>query len=300
MLIREYRIPMPLSVEEYRIAQLYMVAKFSRERTTKGEGIEILVNEPFENENGKGQYTHKVIHLGSHLPAWLKSFLPVSVTSVEEKAWNAYPYVKTVYTCPFFGDRFSIVSETRYLGDDGTTANVHNLPADQLKVRELDFIDIVTEPVDPRYYKKEEDPTIFISAKTKRGPLDKQWRTTFNPRMCIYKVAFVEFKVWGLQTRVESWLHKSMVRDVVLLGHKQAYCWIDEWCGLTMEDIRKYEDETKVLLDKLRTGLVADGSSATATTTESKVDTEDKKEQKQEIETEKKVESQNIEEMYLE
>jgi len=73
MLIKEYRIPMPLSVEEYRIAQLYMVAKFSRERSKKGEGIEILVNEPFENENGKGQYTHKILHLGSHIPAWIKS-----------------------------------------------------------------------------------------------------------------------------------------------------------------------------------------------------------------------------------
>jgi len=26
MLIKEYRIPLPLSVEEYRIAQLYMIA----------------------------------------------------------------------------------------------------------------------------------------------------------------------------------------------------------------------------------------------------------------------------------
>ena len=26
MLIKEYRIPMPLSVEEYKIAQLYMIA----------------------------------------------------------------------------------------------------------------------------------------------------------------------------------------------------------------------------------------------------------------------------------
>jgi hypothetical protein len=26
MLIKEYRIPLPLSVEEYRVAQLYMIA----------------------------------------------------------------------------------------------------------------------------------------------------------------------------------------------------------------------------------------------------------------------------------
>ena len=33
MLIKEYRIPLPMTVEEYRIAQLFMIAKKSREET---------------------------------------------------------------------------------------------------------------------------------------------------------------------------------------------------------------------------------------------------------------------------
>ena len=33
MLIKEYRIPLPLTVDEYKIAQLYMIAKKSREET---------------------------------------------------------------------------------------------------------------------------------------------------------------------------------------------------------------------------------------------------------------------------
>jgi hypothetical protein len=36
MLIKEYRIPLPMTVEEYRIAQLYMIAKKSREETKVG------------------------------------------------------------------------------------------------------------------------------------------------------------------------------------------------------------------------------------------------------------------------
>jgi hypothetical protein len=40
-----------------------------------------------------------------------------------------------------------------------------------------------------------------------------------------------------------------MVRDVVLLGHKQAYCWMDEWFGMTMEELRKFEEQTKEYLD---------------------------------------------------
>jgi len=254
MLIKEYRIPMPLSVEEYRIAQLYMVAKFSRERSKKGEGIEILVNEPFENENGKGQYTHKILHLGSHIPAWIKAVLPTSATQVEEKAWNAYPYVKTIYTCPIFGERFSIVSETRYFDDDGSQENVHNLDKDQLKQRQVEFVDIVMEEIDPRYYKKEEDPKLFVSQKTKRGPLAENWQKTQKPLMCIYKLTYVEFKVWGLQTTAESWIQKSMVHDVLTLGHKQAFCWMDEWFDMTIDDLRKFEQETKEFLDQLLKG----------------------------------------------
>ncbi|EFA84917.1 hypothetical protein PPL_01910 [Heterostelium album PN500] len=43
MLIKEYRITLPLTVEEYQIAQLYMVSKKSKETTKGGEGIEILL-----------------------------------------------------------------------------------------------------------------------------------------------------------------------------------------------------------------------------------------------------------------
>ncbi len=39
MLIKEYRIPLPMSVEEYRIAQLYMIAKKSREETKVSDAI---------------------------------------------------------------------------------------------------------------------------------------------------------------------------------------------------------------------------------------------------------------------
>ena len=43
-----------------------MVAKFSRQQSTQGEGIEILVNEPYEDDKGKGQFTHKRIYLGRY------------------------------------------------------------------------------------------------------------------------------------------------------------------------------------------------------------------------------------------
>jgi len=65
-------------------------------------GVEILVNEPYsDGPGGEGQFTHKIYHVGSHLPGWFKSLLPKSALTVEEEAWNAYPYTKTRFKCPF-------------------------------------------------------------------------------------------------------------------------------------------------------------------------------------------------------
>ena len=46
--------------------------------------------------------------------------------SVEEKAWNAYPYTKTVFSCPFV-EKFSLEIETFYTPDGGQKENVFNL-----------------------------------------------------------------------------------------------------------------------------------------------------------------------------
>lgn len=273
-LTKEYRIPMPLTVDEYKIAQLYIVAKISKQNTGHGEGIEIKVNEPYEDETGKGQYTHKIIHLSSRVPGWLKYIMPAGALQVDEKAWNAYPYCRTEYSIPYLGDRFKLSVTTRYLPDSGSSENANNLNAQQLKERVVDLVDIVNDPVDPTKYKAEEDPSLYVSEKTGRGKLQKDWLKTQNPVMTSYKQCEVEFRYWGLQTKVEQYIHKVALRDVFLNGHRQAVCWMDEWYGLTMEDIRQIEEETRLELDRLRkedelNGAGSGSNSASSSTTNS-------------------------------
>jgi len=251
---------MPVSVEEYQIAQLYMVSKISKQQTGHGEGIEIRENRPFDDENGKGQYTHKILHIGSKIPGWIKSFMPSSALQVDEKAWNAYPYCKTIYSVPFLGDRFSITIVTKYIADGGASENVMGLSEQELNDRTVDMIDIAYDPIDPSKYKPEEDPTIYMSEKTGRGKLQKDWKENHKPIMCSYKYCSVQLRVWGIQTAGESYIHKVALRDVFLTGHRQAFCWLDEWYGKTMEDMRKIEDETKAELEKLRAQITDDGA----------------------------------------
>ncbi|XP_034239882.1 protein retinal degeneration B isoform X2 [Thrips palmi] len=272
MLIKEYRIPLPLTVDEYRIAQLYMIAKKSRDESKgTGSGVEILVNEPYEGgPGGTGQYTHKVYHVGSHLPGWFKSLLPKSALTVEEEAWNAYPYTKTRYTCPFV-EKFSLEIETRYFPDNGYQENVFQLQGSDLRNRIVDVIDVVRDQLSE--YVPQEDPKQYVSQKTGRGPLTDNWldeywdecksKTMPTPSgkalMCAYKLCRVEFRYWGMQTKLEKFIHDVALRKTMLRAHIQAWVWQDEWVGLTMDDIRRIEQETQELLKKT---MAQDGQGA--------------------------------------
>ncbi|XP_030915381.1 membrane-associated phosphatidylinositol transfer protein 2 isoform X2 [Geospiza fortis] len=255
MLIKEYRIPLPMSVEEYRIAQLYMIQKKSREETCgEGSGVEILENRPYvDGPGGSGQYTHKVYHIGMHIPSWFRSILPKAALRVEEESWNAYPYTRTRYTCPFV-EKFSIDIETYYKTDPGDHNNVFNLSAAEKRQTILDPIDIVKDPIPPHEYKAEEDPKLYKSVKTKRGPLSEDWIQEYKnspgkyPIMCAYKLCKVEFRYWGMQSKIERFIHDVGLRKVMVRAHRQAWCWQDEWYGLTIEDIRQLEKEAQLML----------------------------------------------------
>uniref|UniRef100_A0A8C0AV60 Phosphatidylinositol transfer protein beta isoform n=1 Tax=Buteo japonicus TaxID=224669 RepID=A0A8C0AV60_9AVES len=81
--------------ENYQVGQLYSVAEASKNETGGGEGIQVLKNEPYEKDGEKGQYTHKIYHLKSKVPGFVRMIAPEGSLVFHEKAWNAYPYCRT-------------------------------------------------------------------------------------------------------------------------------------------------------------------------------------------------------------
>ncbi|XP_075771816.1 phosphatidylinositol transfer protein beta isoform-like isoform X9 [Pelodiscus sinensis] len=156
-------------------------------------------------------------------------------------------------------DDFFIKIETWHKPDLGTSENVHDLDPNTWKSVEVVHIDIadrtqVESALSSRLrgkvkikfsfqkrrlmgnlislymdYKADEDPVLFQSMTTKRGPLGPNWKQE--------KRIFTNF-------------------------HRQLFCWIDKWIDLTMEDIRRMEDETQRELEALRNQGQVRGTSA--------------------------------------
>ncbi|XP_041431438.1 phosphatidylinositol transfer protein, beta L homeolog isoform X1 [Xenopus laevis] len=230
VLIKEFRVLLPVSVEEYQVGQLFSVAEASKDNTGGGEGIEVLKNEPYEKNGEKGQYTHKIYHLQSKVPSFVKMLAPEGSLVFHEKAWNAYPYCRTIVTNEYMKDDFFVKIETWHKPDFGEQENVHGLDCDTWKEVEVVPIDIADRSqINEGDYKANEDPAIYRSEKTGRGPLKQDWKQE--------KRLFTNF-------------------------HRQLFCSLDRWVELNMEDIRRMEDETQKELDEMRQKGTVRGMSA--------------------------------------
>ncbi len=222
------------------------------------EDIEIS-NTKDDTSSKNGLYTKKDYYMASKFPWYIRKILPVNLATIHERSWNMYPTVKTILTNDYFTNNFRIqldtVTRPAQLGGI-CDENAHNLTAEQLAKREIVVVDIA-ESVAPSDYKESEDPLLFKSVKSGRGPLEPGWINTHQPLVCVHKLATIEFKVFGLQTKVENYM-KNMYTQMFRTFHRQVFCFMDSWYGLSLSNIREIEENlAKLLLKKIEEGEIA-------------------------------------------
>lgn len=237
-------------------------------------GVVFVKNEPFtDNPHGlpPGQYTEKVYHLDAHLPSFLAALLPTRAGVLLETAWNSFPVCVTAYASPYLGAKFSLVIRSVYTDAppagvpvDGPATrvpshplyNVVGLDAAELAARAVVDLDISsTEYVS---LVAGEDPTTWTggcgaAGGPARGPFPAggAWRTASvgGPRMVAVKAVALHFAKRGLQGRAEAWGQRYGLRNSFVRYSRRVVCWMDEWLGLSMADIRRLEREIKRQLE---------------------------------------------------
>ncbi|XP_071803262.1 phosphatidylinositol transfer protein alpha isoform-like [Asterias amurensis] len=249
---REFRTLLPYSLEQFRNGYLWSVAESSLYETGGGEGFEIVVNEPAD-EIKEGlplpvkHYSHRILHLASKVPRWIRALAPKGSLEDTEESWDAFPYVLSVYTNPdYMKSGFYFKITTKYVdNDDCKLDNVFSDISGSSSV--------LTEQIDicrTRSFNEYWDPTQCSSEKLNIAPLTSGWQER-SPHMCVYSFLEVYFEWWGLQTRAEKTLLESY-REAVTKFHRQMFCWADQWAGVTLEEVRQKEEVVKQELDLLR------------------------------------------------
>uniref|UniRef100_A0A7E4VPV7 Phosphatidylinositol transfer protein n=1 Tax=Panagrellus redivivus TaxID=6233 RepID=A0A7E4VPV7_PANRE len=255
MLIKEYRLVLPFTLEEFQRGQLWSVAEASKNETGGGNGVVIVKQHEFRSKSIRpghtieGVYTYKIYYLAQKVPYVFRKLFPETAFILHEESWNAFPYTKTVLTNPdYMKGNFKIVVETIHCEDRGEQSNALNLPKDVLKKREVVFIDIADDSnLKKGDFNDENNIHQFTSEKTGRGPLNEGWARKHKPVITAYKCVSVNFKWFGLQNRVEKAIHKTYPR-LFAKFHRECFCWIDQWYALSMEEIRSIEEETQAKL----------------------------------------------------
>ena len=158
-------------------------------------------------------------------------------------------------------EKFKIIVESQYIDKDvatiylinsqGTVENALHLPEDQLKKRDRVLIDISQYAANEEV-RKSEDMRVWHSEKRNLGPLKEGWYkdSSLEKIMWCYKNVTITCKYFGLQTIVENLIRKQQLM-IFTRSMRQMIGQMDEWDGLTIEDIRVMEEETKKRLDQL-------------------------------------------------
>jgi len=251
MKLLEFRFVVPFSFEEFERGHMYMVNKLSNQETSGDAGVEVLVDENREHpEKGPGRYTQKKYHLGSRLPGWLCAVLPKTALVLDEAAWRLDEYTWTNVTSEYMKDNMTMLVESMHIPKDkGTIDNVFKLNEKQLKMREVIHVDIAVEGIDRKSseYKPEEDPAVLKLNKAKRGPLTPGWQDNLDKAdhdyICVYKLFTCNFKWFGLQGRIESFIC-NYEKGLFAKGNRMVYCWSDEWWDLSKKELRRINRET--------------------------------------------------------
>ncbi|CAI5462671.1 unnamed protein product [Closterium sp. Yama58-4] len=252
--IKEFRITMPFSLDEYRVGQTYMRSRMQMENTKGREGIEVIASEPFKDDVlGEGHFSHVVYHFQSRAPAWIRPLAPVEALRLEEKNWNAFPRCRTEISCPYFSN-YKITTDSFHVADRGESENALKLSDAELELRKVDHVDIASADRDMwsrTIARKRTDPSKIALLKLNRGPLAPGWQETCGPVMTSYKLIRVDAPYWGFGRQMEL-AAIAAHRALYLEAYRKCYAWADEWCEMTVADARRIEQEN---IDRMRKSL---------------------------------------------
>eukprot|EP00915_Cephaloidophora_sp_WS-2016_P005867 GHVH01007749.1.p1 GENE.GHVH01007749.1~~GHVH01007749.1.p1 ORF type:complete len:785 (+),score=101.37 GHVH01007749.1:34-2388(+) len=257
MRIIEFRIPLPIGIHEYAIAQLYNVAQRTIEDQIRAiteqcsDSCQFLKNEPFTSPDGvNGQYSEKILSLGGRFPKWIANLLDPEYFTIIEDSWNSYPTFKTKYRSNFI-KKFTVEFHTDHLpGFEVPPGRVVKSVDEALDGdREIIFLDIVSDPTPCAVI----DLKKLISLRKNWHGIPIDWMSDIKfDKLTAVKVFIVDLPMLPsiVQGRVENFVVNAMKGELVNF-HRKIISSVDQWSGFELDQIRILEKSSAMWLEDL-------------------------------------------------
>ena len=266
MVVHEYRVVLPFSMDEFKLGIRYLCARQKEEMldSSNGEKVHCVERTPFTGVphvvkthgrvadraglTSSGTYIHNRLFLGSRFPAWVSYIVPNSAMYVREECWNSWPYSFTRYTSELFPTQLDYTIESLHV-EGSDVENRDDVFADQtpaeLKKRQIEILDIA-KPAGSTGGVVQGDPLEYRSVKTGRGPLSgpNWWASSAwsGPKMSVYKRCQCHARFFP--ESVEHAILHSTVRDLGTHCFRNMFCWMDQWVELSTQSVDAWEKRT--------------------------------------------------------
>jgi hypothetical protein len=201
--IREYRFPMPFSVETYYKGERFTSAYVVEQTANTNTSVEVAERRPIENVKG-GQYTKTIYNLGKSFPSFLQPFIPKDKLQLIEESWNMGDHFDSKVSCPYAKNRYEMTITTT-MSSDLNAQNIFDLSPEDLRRREIVPIKISNE----------------------------------TPSMCCYKLIKFKLNMFGSHLITPFFFSQQQARFTRF--HNHMYDTKDKWVNKTIEEISEYE-----------------------------------------------------------
>lgn len=253
MLLIEYCIKLPITIDKYQIAHLYTTMEMSKEYTTGPDvthrdqsAVQILENTPCDHANiPQNKQSTSVTHIQRTLkqykiPDSLISSIGLIDCVLSESSFNGFPVMRTTVTAAAGASCEYTIDTLCKPFTDSIVSNMFKLPQLIMDKCVTIDLDIVNDALPPGLVREDEDPCKVLGMKN-------DWQNSLTPAnsMIVYKLMMCH------ANDSISDLVKDTMRNLLIIFHRKLICSQDKWNALTMEDIRTMEAETKKELDNI-------------------------------------------------
>lgn len=253
MRIIEYRVILPVSIEQYPRADTYMFNHRMEIGASEGECVELIDNNSYDSEEGPVFFASRVYHCKNRVPKFLQWLVPESICDFQEDSWTFYPKCKSKFIVPFLGEKFNVTINThqyKFTSVGEIPENGVNLTEEELAIREIKYVDILLKEPVPE--KKEWDLDGFscdeagiqklqtYSSQDFDDTKPPKWIENYTGEMTIcIKVIKAEIPIWGVQTMAEKLIVENMAINTFLDSARATVGWAHKWFPMSMKEVEK-------------------------------------------------------------